>query len=274
MRRMITRCALILATGPAGVGCLAHPAGAQADSGHVRVALPVSRAALVSRRELAAGGLVALSSIALMPADAGIAARLRGAGPQHDAALHSSARLFNVLGDPGTIIFGVGTYALGRATRSAPITDAGLHTVEAIAASGAVTGLLKGIAGRRRPGDAPGDADEFSFGGGFRSGGRVSYPSGHTTAAFAVASTMSLEVSRAHPRAGRVVGALLYTGAGLVGLSRMYEDRHWASDVVLGAGIGTLSGLTVVRYNHANPRNRVNRWLGAAHMRPQFEVAP
>jgi membrane-associated phospholipid phosphatase len=62
----------------------------------------------------------------------------------------------------------------------------------------------------------------------------------------------------------------MYGGATLVALSRMYHNKHWASDVALGAAVGTFSGLKVLRYNHAHPRNRLNRWLGG----PSVAVAP
>ena len=39
----------------------------------------------------------------------------------------------------------------------------------------------------------------------------------------------------------------------------MYRNLHWASDVVLAAGIGTFSGLKVVRYAHLHPDNVVDR---------------
>ncbi len=57
------------------------------------------------------------------------------------------------------------------------------------------------------------------------------------------------------------VAPVLYGGATLVGLSRMYHNKHWASDVVLGAAIGTFSGLKVVRYSHAHPDNPVDKVL-------------
>ena len=44
-----------------------------------------------------------------------------------------------------------------------------------------------------------------------------------------------------------MIGPLLYTGAALTGVSRMYNNRHWTSDVLVGAGIGTFAGLKVVR---------------------------
>ena len=66
---------------------------------------------------------------------------------------------------------------------------------------------------------------------------------------------------------------LLYGGAGLVGLSRMYEDKHWASDIVLGAAIGIVSGIKTVRFNHARPNNRLDRlFLGDDAL--QLRIAP
>ena len=53
----------------------------------------------------------------------------------------------------------------------------------------------------------------------------------------------------------------MYGGATLVGLSRMYNNAHWASDVALGAAIGTFSGIKVVRYSHAHPNNFIDRAL-------------
>jgi len=33
----------------------------------------------------------------------------------------------------------------------------------------------------------------------------------------------------------------------------MYHNKHWASDVMLGAAIGTFSGQKIVQYSHAHP---------------------
>jgi len=53
----------------------------------------------------------------------------------------------------------------------------------------------------------------------------------------------------------------MYGGATMVGLSRMYHNKHWASDVALGAAIGTFSGQKTIQYLHARPRNWVDRVL-------------
>jgi membrane-associated phospholipid phosphatase len=60
----------------------------------------------------------------------------------------------------------------------------------------------------------------------------------------------------------------MYGGATLVGLSRMYHNKHWASDVALGAAVGTFSGLKVVRYSHAHPDNKVDRVMLRAFIAP------
>ena len=65
-----------------------------------------------------------------------------------------------------------------------------------------------------------------------------------------------------------LVGPLTYGGAAAVGLSRMYNDKHWASDVVLGAGVGIVTGLKVVRYAHAHPGNALDRWLLSTSVTP------
>jgi membrane-associated phospholipid phosphatase len=54
----------------------------------------------------------------------------------------------------------------------------------------------------------------------------------------------------------------------MVGLSRMYNNQHWASDVVFGAGLGTFAGITVVRYTHDHARNRIDRWLLSGAITP------
>jgi membrane-associated phospholipid phosphatase len=41
----------------------------------------------------------------------------------------------------------------------------------------------------------------------------------------------------------------------------MYNNQHWASDVVMGAAIGTFAGLKTVRFNHTHTGNRIDQIL-------------
>jgi membrane-associated phospholipid phosphatase len=62
---------------------------------------------------------------------------------------------------------------------------------------------------------------------------------------------------------GRYFGPVAYTTAGCIGLARLYQNVHWASDLPLGAAIGTWSGLTVVARAHAREENRIEQAIGA-----------
>lgn len=64
-----------------------------------------------------------------------------------------------------------------------------------------------------------------------------SFPSGHTTTAFAAAEFMRMEYKDASPWYG-VAG---YVVAATTAVLRLYNNKHWVSDVVAGAGFGMLS---------------------------------
>lgn len=66
-------------------------------------------------------------------------------------------------------------------------------------------------------------------------GGReyTSFPSGHSNTVFTVATALALEF-----RDTKWVPPLVYTIATLTAVSRLYENKHWSSDVYVGAAIG------------------------------------
>ena len=66
---------------------------------------------------------------------------------------------------------------------------------------------------------------------------RNSFPSGHTATVFTGVEMLYQEYKHSQPWVG-ITGYVVATG---VGLLRIYNNRHWASDVVAGAGIGILS---------------------------------
>lgn len=208
------------------------------------------------------GAFVAGAAV-LRPFDAQIANEIREPAAQHNHITSQAAKTFNFIGSPGTLLAGVAMYGVGRIGHFDRVADLGLHSTEAIVVSAGATYLIKGLAGRQRPSHAGvNDPDDFSFGGGFKSGGSSSFPSGHATAAFAMATVVTMETHRWWPKSTWYVAPLMFGGASLVGVARLYTNAHWASDVIMGAGIGTLTGLKVFRYNHVTSRNnRANRWL-------------
>jgi membrane-associated phospholipid phosphatase len=78
---------------------------------------------------------------------------------------------------------------------------------------------------------------------------RLSFPSGHTSNAFAIAG-----VANAHY--GWKVGVPSYVAASAIGLSRVSRDKHHLSDVMAGAALGYISGRTVLRVNGEPPARR------------------
>jgi membrane-associated phospholipid phosphatase len=194
-----------------------------------------------------------------LPADGQIARELQRPGVQSSSALRETADGVEMVASPGALIFGGSLYAVGVLTGKRTPADFGWHTLEALAVSGQVTSLLKGLFGRSRPYAAAGDASDFEFGGGFGTAVRRSFPSGHTSMAFTFASVVAEETSYRWPRAHRIIAPLAYAAATSVGLARMYNDKHWASDIALGAAVGTLSGKLVVRYAHGRPGNLLDR---------------
>jgi membrane-associated phospholipid phosphatase len=244
---------------------LAGTIGAQ-DSSRTRVIAPfdtqhVHKTLFTWRDAALAGGFTALT-IAMFPVDRHIAGQLQNPNTQANRFFNNSATGFELISSPGAFIIGGGMYAVGRWGGHPTLEDVGWHGTEAVLLSSAVTGLLKATLGRARPyvvNDT--NPHDFKFGGGFTSSDRQSFPSGHTTTAFAAAAAVTSEVRRLHPQSVWYVAPVLYGGATLVGLSRMYHNNHWASDVVLGAAIGTFSGLKVVRYSHTHPDNKLDRFM-------------
>lgn len=117
----------------------------------------------------------------------------------------------------------------------------------------------KFLAGRQRPNYiAPGDHDPRPvFHGPFQrfknpkpaDNSVTSFPSGHASLVFAAATVYAMEY-RDRP----LVPILSYTAASLVALTRITENKHWASDILVGAGIGFLTGRQVVNNYHRYAR--------------------
>lgn len=206
-------------------------------------------------------GAFTLASALVMPADREMQRVMQREWVQQSSFFSHAADAFNAYGSPGIVVVGATLYAAGWATGRPDLARLGLRAGEAVVLSGIVTGGIKGIAGRARPyasHQRPGDWRLFS---GVHDGARQSFPSGHTTAAFAFASAMDRELRLSHPGTARWAGPALYGAAALTGLARMHSDNHWASDVVMGAGIGVVSGLVVARFHADRPRHWIDRRL-------------
>nr|MBI3612337.1 phosphatase PAP2 family protein [Nitrospirota bacterium] len=119
----------------------------------------------------------------------------------------------------------------GRLRMQPTLFHAGLQGLVAHGVAALVTQLLKHTIGRPRPRVT--QEGEFQFEPSFASG-FDSFPSGHTSASFAVATVLA----RHFPR----LGWIGYLAAALIACSRVWRGSHFPTDVAVGAAIGVLIG--------------------------------
>ncbi|MCG3166799.1 MAG: hypothetical protein POELPBGB_02581 [Bacteroidia bacterium] len=118
----------------------------------------------------------------------------------------------------------------------------GLLGVKAFLLTGAFTQVMKYAFQRQRP-----DATDnpYIFEGFWGSYKHEAFFSGHTSTFFAVATIIACEY-----KDKRLIPPLVYTIAGIASLSRIHDNRHWASDVFIGAVVGY--GIGKLIYSHNN----------------------
>lgn len=227
-------------------------------------ALPLHASAGQHRIEAAdawlAGGFVA-GTVLLAPLDRSLAHILQDSSRQESRVLQTGAHVLRILGFPGSIIIGASMYGVGRAGGMPELAAFGLHGTEAIVLSYSFVWLGKNLLGRARPAVDIDNPFDFQFGRGFQGNDLYrSFPSGHTAAAFAIAMAITAEAGKIWPDGQAIVAPILFTGATLVGMSRMYNNRHWATDVLGGAIIGIFTGAKLVDYLYAHDTT-LDRWL-------------
>ncbi len=158
-------------------------------------------------------------------------------------ALHNDRLRLNISRDVSYLGSGYGTgavaaafYLVGRKTGNARTRETGILGAEALIDSGIVASVLKSATERRRPrAKEPGDFFE----------GGLSFPSGHTIAAWSLATVVANEY-RDRP----LVQISAYGLATVVSISRFTGRNHFLSDVLVGSAIGYGIGRYVYRTHH------------------------
>ena len=206
-------------------------------------------------------GAYTLGTVLVAPIDMRIASRLQDPGTQENRFLRTAATGFRLLGHPGSLVTAAGVYVIGRLDGQRRVQALGLHSVESIVLADVLGGGIKLLAGRQRPFVDIKNPYSFQLWRGFTGEQYRSFPSGHTITAFAFASTVTRETQFWWPHSAWYIGSVFYGGAALVGASRIYNNMHWASDVMGGAAIGTIVGLKVVKYTHSHPGNHIDSKL-------------
>ncbi|HEX9109517.1 MAG TPA: phosphatase PAP2 family protein, partial [Longimicrobiales bacterium] len=144
-------------------------------------------------------GIFGVGALAMHPLDRNFASHLQEPAYQNSSFLHNTSTFFRLMGQPAPQIIGLGLYGVGRLTHNQKITKLAVHGSEAMILSTTATTLIKVMAGRARPRVDTTQALGFHFMRGLPSflGGKgaeyQSFPSGHATTAFAVASAATAE---------------------------------------------------------------------------------
>lgn len=127
-----------------------------------------------------------------------------------------------------------------------------MRTTTLLATQAYITGALiettvKYLSGRTRPSTyALGQEAEPRFKGPFGKGvANSSFPSGHSTVAFAAATVYAMEY-----KSTVWVPIVAYSAATLISASRITENKHWLTDVFVGAVLGYINGRHVVNNYH------------------------
>ncbi|MFQ5889525.1 MAG: phosphatase PAP2 family protein [Gemmatimonadota bacterium] len=136
------------------------------------------------------------------------------------------------------------TYLLGKATGDSKLQRVGLRTLESVLETVAVTKVFKIAVGRARP-EVSGHSDVFrplTFDSEYHS-----FPSGHASNVFALATTLTLELGDD----AKWIPFVAYPIATVTAVSRVQDRRHWVTDVVAGAALGIFTSSVLWRPPHS-----------------------
>jgi membrane-associated phospholipid phosphatase len=145
--------------------------------------------------------------------------------------------------------FGDGRYALpalgalycySRFSGNRRLQRTALLGLESAVVSGAITGTIKYISHKRRPSSQ--EVEEIPWGGPSASSAHLSFPSGHSACAFAIGTVVALEYEDKP-----LVPLLAYGAAAMCAFSRLNDNAHWLSDVIVGSAIGHLTARAIMR---------------------------
>jgi membrane-associated phospholipid phosphatase len=222
---------------------------------------PAPRKPLFTPADAVAAGGFALLTWAVTPADQQLAELVQDSIYQGRMLFRRSSAFVREIATPGSLIIGGTLYTVGRLGGNERMAELGLHGLEALAVGGGLTYVLKGVIGRARPYMGVDKPRSFGLWRGFGSEDYRSFPSGHTVMAFAAAAAVTETTNNWWPNSVWYIAPAMYGGATLAGVSRMYNNKHWASDVIVGAAIGTFAGIKVIRYHDTRPDNPIDKAL-------------
>lgn len=126
---------------------------------------------------------------------------------------------------PEQVALSLGTYAYGHFFDAPKVAHLGMDLLQAQILAEMMVEPLKFTVRRERPDGS----------------NNLSFPSGHSAVTFATATVIERHL-------GWRKSVLAYVIASYVAMSRLHDDKHYLSDVIFGAAVGSIAGRTVVHH--------------------------
>lgn len=153
--------------------------------------------------------------------------------------LSSASEVVYPLGNRFPPVLISGMYLAGVITKNRKLEHSSLNIAKSLAISTLFYTASKSVIRRQRPTRTD---DPHLFAAPFSGDGYTSFPSGHANTAFSVATAFAHEY-----KGHKWVPWVAYSLATLTALGRMYQDRHWSSDVLIGSAMGHFITKTIYR---------------------------
>ncbi len=190
---------------------------------------------------------VLLAGILLLPTAFILDNKVQNYAQEKEFFPKSISKTGDLYGNPWGYIGGITLVATAGLINKQPFTKTASQLqliAESVQTTAIITTVLKDITHRKRP-------NSKSF---------KSFPSGHTSGSFALAACLSKIY-------GKKVGYFAYFMAGFVASSRINDNKHYLSDVVAGAILGTIIGKSFANqysfeWNLHNDKNNLSILIG------------
>lgn len=150
---------------------------------------------------------------------------------------------------PYATVFSLSTYAAGLFFKNDDIRITGRLLFESLTISGVGIILIRYLAGRQRPYYEKG---EWAFEGFETSNEFQSFPSGHTSVAFALSTVLAERINNFWARLG------FYGMATLTATARVINNQHFTSDVLWGALLGFGAGMYVINKENKSESGKID----------------
>lgn len=149
------------------------------------------------------------------------------------------SRVFRSFGEPQYTALPLGAlYLYGHLQGDGRARETALLGLESLVLSGVTTGIIKNLAHR----DRPSSGQPYNIWHGPElSPHDLSFPSGHSTEAFALATVIANEYGDK-----KCIPPLAYGIASMTALSRVHDNAHWLSDIFVGSAIGYFTAKAVL----------------------------